>query len=472
MQLDRGAEPSLPMQLAASLREAIDAGSLRAGEGLPATRGFAARLGVARGVVVTAYEQLTAEGYLTAERGRGTRVNPDLSGLQSVHEARSAEGGSLLGSEAQRSLPRSPLAPGPPLTDAPARPAWRSAWREAAARADRPAPSLGDPRLRREIAEHLRLVRGTSRSASDVIVTAGARDGLSLLLTALGSRGRGLTVGVEDPGYPSLRAAAQRLGADIVSLTVDDAGLKTDELPAAGLDLVIVTPSHQYPIGGSLPLPRRRELLEWASRSGAIVIEDDFDSELRHVGGPLPALAALDDPAHGTVVTLGTFSSTITPALSAGFLLAPGNLRRHIEPVRHDLGAPVSAVAQHALAAYLASGELRRNIVRVRRRYAMRRDLITAEFEGLSGTRVRPMSGGLHAVIELTGEGARDHEADIVQRAARLERFPGGLGVAALGTYWQHHRDDRTAGLVLGMGDSDEGEFRDALAALASLIAS
>lgn len=508
MHLDRVAGTPLPVQLAAALREAIDAATLRSGEQVPATRQLASRLGVARGVVVAAYEQLIAEGYLRAEHGRGTLVNPDLEGLRAsgVAGLRPGRGGendgtsALGGSEAAGSravsgggsarptlpaddgvadpepAPRAPLAPGTPLTDAIERPAWRAAWRSALARADRPSPPLGDARLRREIAEHLRLTRGTARPAADVIVTAGAREGLGLLLTALGAaRGSGPVVGVEDPGYPSLRSAAARYGARIVPLPVDADGLQTGALPSGVLDAVIVTPSHQYPVGGSLPLPRRRELLAWAARTGVIVVEDDYDSELRHIGSPLPALAALDDPRSGAVVTLGTFSSTITPALAAGFLLAPENLRALLESVRRDLGSPVSSVVQLALGDYLASGELRRNIARMRRRHAARRDLISERFAGVPGARVRPMSGGLHAVIELAGpaDRARDREADAVARAAVPDaRFPSGLGAAALGTYWQHHRAGRTAGLVLGMGGPDDAEFAAAVERLRAILAS
>ncbi|QBE47791.1 PLP-dependent aminotransferase family protein [Leucobacter triazinivorans] len=499
--LDRAAGAPLPVQLAAALREVIDAAGLRPGEEVPATRRLASRLGVARGVVVSAYEQLIAEGYLRAERGRGTVVNPDLAPATAAgRSAASAPGGVPVrpgdppgaarererpspdphdptgpaGPEPEGAVARPPLAPGAPLTDAAEHPAWRAAWRRAAARADHRPPALGDPRLRAELAEHLRLVRGTARPARDVLVTAGTREGLGLLLTALGTtRGNGLVVGVEDPGYPSLRGVAARHGARIVSLPVDADGLRTDDLPAGVLDLVIVTPSHQYPVGGSLPLPRRRELLDWAWRTGVVVVEDDYDSELRHVGSPLPTLAALDDPFAGSVVTLGTFSSTVTPALSAGFLLAPEQLRSLLEPVRSDLGSPVSAVVQLALADYLASGELRRNIARVRRRHAARRDLISECFAGVAGARVRPMSGGLHAVVELAGAAstAQDREAQAVARAAEpVPGFPNGLGVAALGAYWQHHRSDRSAGLVLGMGGPDDAEFGAAIARLRAIL--
>lgn len=502
MELDRSGGP-LPAQLAARLREVIDGGVLRPGEAIPATRALASRLAVARGVVVAAYEQLIAEGYLRAERGRGTVVNPELP--PSVPAAgeeprapgapgapggpgagpRDADGPDAAGGagRAERdaapaagseTMPRPPLAPGTPLTDVASRPAWRAAWRAAAAQADRPPPALGDARLRAELAEHLRLVRGTARPAGDVLVTAGAREGLGLLLTAL-SAGRpgGLVVGVEDPGYPSLRGVAARHGARIVSLPVDADGLRTEQLPSGLLDLVIVTPSHQYPVGGSLPLPRRRELLDWARRTGVLIVEDDYDSELRQVGSPLPALAALDDPAAGSVVTLGTFSSTVTPALAAGFLLAPASLRALLEPVRRDLGSPVSAVTQLALADYLASGELRRNIARVRRRHASRRDLLSERLAGVPGVRIRPTSGGLHAVVELAGEpreALRREEETVASSREPAPGFPGGLGIAALGAYWQHERPDRAAGLVLGLGGPDDAGFAAAVERLREIL--
>lgn len=496
--IDRTADTPLPAQIAAVLREAIDRDALRPGEGVPSTRELAARLRVARGVVVAAYQQLTAEGYLSAGHGRGTRVHPELRLIhdtasdhtandQTAHDQTANEpprgagddpgsthgtatdGKTTHGTTAPDSPdaraagdPRAlPLTPGLPDTSAVDTPAWRAAWRHAAARAHLEAPDLGDPKLRREIAEHLRRMRGTTRPPEDVIVTAGAREGLSLLLSALGTtRGRSLIVGVEDPGYPSLRRVAARHGARIVALPVDAEGLVTEHLPTGLLDAVLVTPSHQYPLGGSLPLARRRELLDWARRTGAVIIEDDYDSELRHSGSPLPTLAALDDRTTGSVALLGTFSKTVSQALSAGFLMVPEGLRRIIEPARHDLGGPVSAVLQGALAEYLASGELRRHTARMRRRYAARRELVVERLFGLPGARVRPMSGGLHAVIELQNA-TPESEASVLERCT-------ALGAVPLSAYW--HSDEATDGrfgLVIGTGGSlDEAQFDAALRSL------
>lgn len=470
--VDRAAEAPLPAQIATTLREAIDQRTLRPGEAVPASRELARRLGVARGVVVSAYQQLIAEGYLSASHGRGTRVHPELQRVdlpaarhhleeRSVNTPRSARPAT-----ARRDTPSpKPLSPGLPDTSAIETVAWRSAWRSAAAQAHLEAPDLGDPRLRDEIAEHLRRMRGTTRPPEDIIVTAGAREGLSLLLSALGTtRGRALTVGVEDPGYPSLRRVAARHGAQIVALPVDAEGLVTAQLPESLLDAVLVTPSHQYPLGGSLPLTRRRELLDWAGRTGAVIIEDDYDSELRHSGSPLPTLAALDDRASGTVALLGTFSKTVSQALSAGFLLIPENLRRVVEPARHDLGGPVSAVVQAALAEYLSSGELRRHTARMRRRYAARRELVVERLFGAPGIRVRPMSGGLHAVIEFL-RGSADAEAAVLRRCEHL-------GAVPLSAYWHGQgSESERFGLVIGTGGNlDDAHFDGALRELRSVL--
>lgn len=487
--LDRSADAPLPVQLAAALREAIDMTTLRPGEQVPATRELARRIGVARGVVVAAYEQLIAEGYLVAQRGRGTAVNPELESLAppSGNDARpdDADVGRTSGdthevataSDSELSddpEPLGPLAPGAPIPSAIDSPAWRAAWRNAATHAHLVAPALGERQLRAEISDHLRRMRSTPRPAGDVIVTAGTRDGLGLLLTSLGTtRGRALVVGVEDPGLPSLRGVAARHGAQIVALPTDAEGLDTSRLPDGLLDVVIVTPSHQYPLGGSLPLVRRRELLSWARRCGVIVVEDDFDSELRYTGSPLPALAALDDPDDGVVVLLGTFSRTIAPALSAGYLLAPCSIRSIIEPVRRELGGPVSSVVQVALAHYLASGELRRHTVRLLRRYAERRDLVSERLAGIPGVRVRPMDGGLHSVIEFSsaGEPAQASGAQLREREARVVAAAqeAGLGVAPLGGYWQR-QGAGSAGLVIGMGGSNDAAFDTALSTLGAIL--
>ena len=448
--IDRTDPRPLPRQLADELRTAIGSGLVIAGEPVPASRALAQRLGVSRGTVVAAYDQLLAEGYLLGRVGHGTVVNP---ALREVHPPSTSRG------PAEQTAPTRArvvdLRPGQPWTADVVNAGWRTAWRRAAARPLAPLPVAGLPELRTEIADHLRRMRGVRRAADHVLVTAGARDGLGLLLAMLGT---GRTVGVEDPGYPSLRRVPPRLGSTVMPLPTDDAGLVCDDLPT-GSDaphVVVVTPSHQYPLGGSLPVARRQALLDWARNEHVVIVEDDYDSELRYTSAPLPALAALDDPDDGCVVTLGTFAKTLGPGLGVGFLLAPDRLVDELRRTRSDLGQPVSQVAQWAMADYLASGELRRHTQRMRREYRRRRALVLEVLGDLPHARVKAMDGGLHAVLE-----SEIPESELISRIRQ-----GGVVVAGLADYWSRPSPG-AGGIVLGYGGVPIDELRTGLVAIA-----
>jgi len=440
----------LPRQLADGLRAAIGEGVVAPGELVPASRALAARLGVSRGTVVAAYDQLLAEGYLVGRVGHGTRVNP---ALRDVHPP--SEGRPATGRTDSAPSPIIDLRPGRPWTADVVNTSWRSAWRKAAARPLAAIPAAGLPEPRGELADHLRRMRGVRRAPDHILVTAGARDGLGLLLATLGPGG---CVGVEDPGYPSLRRVPPRLGWSVQSLPTDEDGLVVEDLPT-GTDapqVVVVTPSHQYPLGGSLPVARRQALLDWARREGVVVVEDDYDSELRYTSAPLPALAALDDPDDGCVVTLGTFSKTLGPGLGVGFLVAPDRLVADLRRARSDLGQPVSQVGQWALAEYLASGELRRHTQRMRREYRRRRALVLDALGGLDGVEVKAMDGGLHAVVESSLA-----ESDLLVRIAAQ-----GVVVAGLADYWSRPSPG-AGGIVLGYGGVPIDDLASALSAIA-----
>ena len=265
-------------------------------------------------------------------------------------------------------------------------------------------------------------------------------------------------VGVEDPGYPSLRRVPPRLGSSVMPLPTDDAGLVCDDLPTGtdAPDVVVVTPSHQYPLGGSLPVARRQALLDWARREHVVIVEDDYDSELRYTSAPLPALAALDDPEDGCVVTLGTFAKTLGPGLGVGFLVAPERLVEDLRRTRTDLGQPVSQVAQWAMADYLASGELRRHTQRMRREYRRRRGLVLELLGDLPDSRVKAMDGGLHAVVE-----SEILEVELLDRIRA-----NGVVVAGLADYWSRPAAG-AGGIVLGYGGVPVDELRAGLAVIA-----
>lgn len=479
--------PSLPVQIADAVRDLVTAGLLRPGDRLPASRPLARRLAVSRGTVVAGWDQLIAEGYLTPLAGSGTVVNPDLA---RVHPANRTATEQIVTeqmvteqSDADRTAPRPAtpatmpagetdplddvvdLRPGRPDVRAVAGSAWRHAWRIAAADPGAGAVDpAGLPALRAELAAHLRQMRGVLVSPDELLVTAGARDGLATVLQVLSAqRGRSLTVAVEDPGYPSLHQVPRRLGATVVEIAVDGAGLVVPQLDAAAArpDLVMVTPSHQYPLGASMTVTRRLELLDWARRNDAVVVEDDYDSELRYVGAPLPALAALDrrESAGGErVVTLGSFSKTVTPALGAGFLLLPNPLRANALAYRADVGPTLSGLVQRALAEYLAGGGLRRHTERMRRDYRRRRRIVAEALDGIDGVTVRGMDGGLHAVIEWSTNGSAEREIIVQQRLSTA-----GILTGSLSGYWARSTPDAHYGLVIGYAGIDDASLSVAL---------
>lgn len=453
LKLERGSKERLCDQLVDQLRGLITGPLLSPGESLPSTRALAEHLSVARGTVVTAYDQLLAEGYLSAAAGRSTIVNPQLRRLHPR-------------SPASRPRPATPpgpafdLRPGRPWSDDLVGPSWKAAWRAASSDGSLGRfPALGLVGLRRAWSEHLRRMRGVVADPGQIAVTGGGREGFALLLLAL-SDGRGLNVGVEEPGYPSLRRVPIRFGARVQPFPVDEQGLMVDALPRGrrAPDLLLVTPSHQYPLGGSLPVDRRQALLEWAATNRVLIVEDDYDSELRYTSQPLPALAALDDPDDGNTVLLSTLSKLLTPSLAMGFLKVPTRLVPAVVEARRDLGSPVGLVPQQAVANYLSAGALRLHTQRMRNRYRRRRAQVVAALSNLPRARVYPMDGGLHAVIQA--------EADETALVAALAR--AGVRVSPLSQYWSG--TNTRSGIVLGFGAVSEDELATALEIIASRI--
>lgn len=419
---------SLPGQIVEDLRARITAGTLRPGDPLPSTRVLARQRGISRGSVVAAYDQLAGEGYLVATRG-GTRVNPDLPRPpRPEHPAPSSP---------VRPRLRGDLRPGVPDTSLLASTLWRRAWRAAAAE---PAahPAQGSARLRRLLAEHLRMTRSVAVSPEQIVVTLGARDGLRLLLMATEG-----VVAVEDPGYPTLHQVPRNLGREVVPVPVDGEGLSVRRLAELAPEVVLVMPNHQYPVGSQMSAARRFELIEWSRHSGAVLIEDDYDSELRPTH---PALAALDP--QGSVALLGSLAKTLTPALGLGYLVVPERLQDDV--ARHLL--PVSGIVQDAVANFLENDGMRRHTARMGREYRRRREIFAEVFP-----RGIPMNGGLHAVIEL------DEDEDEVISRCRAR----GLEVEGLGRYWT--ASDRP-GIVIGLGAHNREKLREVLVELRRVL--
>ncbi len=453
--LDRHSGPALPAQIAAGVRRDVGTGTLRPGEPMPSSRTLARTLGVSRGTVEAAYDQLMAEGYLLTRPRSGTLVNPRLRSTAAVPVPAPVEPRPAPPVRPEGVLD---LAPGhernAPLDD----PAWRSAWRRAAdvrpAYAHRSIDPLGVPELRQAIAEHLRLMRGLVVDPGRVVVTAGSREGLALLLAALADRGGDLRVGVEDPGFPGLRRTLARRGVETVPMPVDGSGLV---IPGPGADVpgvVLVTPNHQYPYGSAMPATRRTELLDRAATEGALVVEDDYDSEFRYLGPPLPALY---DLVPGTpVVHLGTFAAVLSRDVGTGYLLLPEDLVDPVAVVREDLGGPVAPTLQRAVAGYLADGGLRRRLQRARRRLTAAHRLVVDGLDRLPGA----VDQGRTLVIECPA----DRSAQILARCAERGVLLGDLADGWSGS-------PGSTGVALDYGYVMPAALEGALAVLQDVLA-
>ena len=437
----------------ARVRAMVRDGRLAAGDALPSTRAMAAELGVARGTVVAAYEQLDGEGWIRTRQGAAARVAEGVpvgpvSGTTrrgptgrgtATHTAGATNAGSGSGSVLD-------CRPGIPAVTAIAQRDWRAAWRAAADAPLRNALSdpLGLPELRAQIAAQAGLSRGFAPDVDRVVVTGGTSEALSLVVEGLRAHlGRAPVVVVEDPGYRSGRRALTSAGAVLVGVPVGEDGLDLDALEGAGpVDAVVVTPTHQYPLGSVMPVARRHRLLAWAAQTGTVVVEDDYDSEFRHRGSPVPALAALDTA--GVVLHVGGFSKTLDPRLRCSWLvLPPGTAADAVAAARTARGPVVAEPVQEALAHLLRTGALRRHLGRVRRDYTHRRERIAARLDGIAGLEARALNGGLHAVVTWS--------VPVTARAVVARMAGAGVLVSALDEY-EVAPGSAPAGVVLGYG--------------------
>ncbi|MET9175494.1 PLP-dependent aminotransferase family protein [Streptomyces misionensis] len=450
--LDRDSGEPLRAQVERQVREAVRTGRLRVGERLPPSRELAAALGLSRGLVQEAYAQLRAEGYLVARVGSGTRVAAGAC-PPPVPSSPPAERPSLL-ADFRWGVPDLGAFP---LSD------WMWALREAARRMPVARWDYGDPRgdavLREVVAGYARRVRAAAADPEHTVVCSGYAQGLSLTLRALARHGVRL-VAYEDPGSPAtVRAAASAAGLDAVPVPVDEQGVDVAALAATGARAVVVTPAHQWPTGVVLGPERRRALIAWAAARDGVVVEDDYDAEFRYDREPVGALQGL---AADRVVSIGTVSKSLAPALRMGWLLCPPALTDTLVSLKHvsDRGSPV--LDQLALARMIESGRFDRHLRRMRTAYAARRAaLLAAVAEHAPGVAVTGLAAGFHAVAHLP-EGA-DEEA--VVGAARARR----VGLYGMGAC-RASRTPAPPRLVLGFGNVGERAVTAGIAAVGDLL--
>jgi GntR family transcriptional regulator/MocR family aminotransferase len=394
VQLDRSAG-RLVHQLVAGLREGIRAGRIDGGTELPPSRQLAAELRVSRGIVVEAYQQLVAEGYLLSRTGSGTRVAEGRSAAAALPSA-------ALAAPAVAGSPQYDLTPGTPDLSAFPRGAWLAAFRRVFDTVPHSGLGYGDPggvlRFREEIASYLGRVRAADADPDRTVAVNGVAHGMALGLQALGELGHQV-LAVEDPSADRPRRLLAASGMAIVGVPVDADGLVVAELERTGATVVLVTPAHQYPTGASLAPDRRAALIAWARRRDGIVIEDDYDAEFRYDRDPVGCLQGL---APDRVLYLGTTSKSLAPALRLGWSVAPPWLADRMREIRRDSDLGGSVLDHLAMADLIATGAYDRHLRVARRRYRHRRDaLVTALAAALPRWTATGIAAGLHILIEL-----------------------------------------------------------------------
>ncbi len=445
------------------VRDAILDGRLRAGERVPPSRELARGLAVSRNTVAAAYDRLVGDGFLQGRAGAGTFVAMPAPAAGSRRAPVGALRPSPRWAAVTEALDRVPPVPPARYDLRPGHPDGTlfplATWRRLLARSLRATADYGDPAglpaLRAAVARSVGLSRSVRASPADVIVTHGAQQGLDLIGRVLVEPGT--VVAVEEPGYRPARLAFEALGAHVVPVPVDGSGLVVDALPRAAR-LVYVTPSHQYPLGVPMTMPRRTALLGWAQRHGAAIVEDDYDSEFRYSDRPLEPLQSLDRA--GRVVYVGSFAKTLLPALRLGFLVAPASLRPALLAAKRLVDWHVEPGAQAALAAFIDEGLLRRHVRTVTRVYAHRHDLVTAAARGVLADRFTlvPSSAGLHVTLLAAGH------VDVPGVVARLR--DAGVAVERLADFFAAAPDTAPGtadGLVVGYGTVTAADLPAAL---------
>jgi GntR family transcriptional regulator/MocR family aminotransferase len=444
----RGQAAPIYLQLYRRYREAIAAGKLGPGDRVPSVRSLASELHLARGTVETAYQMLVSEGYFLARGAAGTVVSPRLGSLAEPGHAKVSVSPFRTPLHPQEAAGEAlPFQLGLPALDAFPRKTWaRLAGRNLRAlemvAMTHPDPAGYDP-LRRAIATYLDISRGIVCSHEQVFVTTGYRGALELVRRTLLQAG---DLGwYEDPGYILARQFLQRAGMCLEPVPVDEEGLNVSigQQRAAQARFVVVTPTHQSPMGVALSLPRRLELLEWARRRRAWIIEDDYDSEFRYHGRPLPALKSLD--RDGRVLYTGTFSKVLFPGLRLAYLVVPASQVGKFRDAVDHLPGPGSILPQAMVADFMAQGHFARHLRKMRILYAARRGyLVDALAQTMAEQlHVQPQAGGIHVLAHLN---PRQNDKALTAAAEA-----GGLAVQALSN-WRMRRSSR-GGLLMGFAN-------------------
>jgi len=452
LHLDLAAEGGRRARLEAALREAIRAGRLAAGTPLPSTRGLAQELGLSRGTVSAAYDQLAEQGYVTTRPGAATRVADIENGPRPPIPP------------AATSAPPPPphdLRPGRPDGSAfPAR-GWLAATRRVLDRARPEVYGPGDPQgrieLRTALADYLGRTRGVRTTPDRIVITSGYYQTVQLLCRVLTAEGRAAAA-VEDPGHDFYRGTVRRAGLTPYPLPVDAHGADTGAL-TAGTDAVFLTPSHHYPTGVPLHPARRRDVCAWARATGGLIVEDDYDGEFRYDRRPVGALQSLA-PDH--VAYCGTASKTLGPALRLAWTVLPPDLVAPVVRAKEEDDLYTETLGQLVLADFIATHAYDRHIRAARLRYRRRRELLISRLSAFPALTTHGVPAGLHTLVTLPPDGPA--EAGLLTACADRGLLLRGLSEL------HHDPAGRPEGLLIGFAASSERAYPAAVDALCAVL--
>ena len=466
LRVDRDLGISMQRQVYLSLRQAITEGRLRAGVRLPSTRQLAQSLGVSRNVVIAAFERLVVEGYLRSYVGSGTYVAPNRQHRRwEIRDNRRPP--TSRWARVTETLHLDPRAAGPLTPSMPAIDEFpRRRWTQLVARWWRKAPlhlsgneaMQGLGRLRSAIADYVGMMRGIACTADEVIITAGFDQALHCVARLFADPGE--PVLIEDPCEPSVRAVFEALDFVTMPAVCDDEGMRIDIGDELRPRVVFTTPAAQDPLGMPLSAGRRYQLLEWAARSGAVIIEDDRDCGLSDATTPPLALKTID--SRGAVIYVSSFAKTLLPGIALGFMIAPPAIVELLSRARSFAGRAPSAAEQAALADFITEGDYARHLRRLQSLYDDRRSALHAEVR-------RQLAG---AVTDIRSGNALQSVAwlapSLSDRAIAEEAALRDIQVAALSTYTV--RTDLSPALILGYGSTPAGQMSSAVSQLAEAV--
>ncbi len=479
--LNNNSSKPLHQQLYEQLRQAILTGRLTPGERIPSTRFLAKSLSISRFTVTTSYEQLLSEGYLETVTGSGTFVcqqipddliysNP-IENIKKINSApiKLSQYGDLVNTKNVPRIPEAKLQINfrygtPALSEFPIK-----TWRRLLSRycsanldwLDYSTEPLGYQPLRKAIAHYLTRSRAVNCQPEQILITNGTQQALDLILRLLISPGE--TIAIENPGYLSARIIFETQNADVLPVSVDNSGLIVQELADStqkNIRLVYVTPSHQFPTGAILSLPRRLELLNWAQQSGGLIIEDDYDSEFRYGEKPIPALQGLDKS--DSVLYIGTFSKVLFPSLRIGYLVLPKSLVAIFTRAKwlNDRHLPI--LEQQVLAEFINEGHLERHIRKMRSIYDKRRQVLVKALKKHFGKRAKILGekAGIHLMVCFKSNLS---DEEIIQKAATV-----GIGMMSANPHYLVNHP--TGEFIFGYGDLTKTQLTEGIRRLSGII--